>query len=49
VCVDILCPLPMTPDGNRFVLVFSDRFSKFIVSIAMKTITADEIAEQFVL
>jgi transposase InsO family protein len=48
VCADILGPLPMTPDGNRFVLVFSDRFSKFTLSIAIKTVTADEVAEQFV-
>jgi transposase InsO family protein len=48
VCADILGPLPMTPDGNRFVLVFSDRFSKYTVSIAMKTVTTDEVAEQFV-
>jgi transposase InsO family protein len=48
VCADILGLLPMTPNGNRFVLVFSDRFSKFTVSIAMRTVTADEVAEQFV-
>jgi Integrase core domain len=48
VCADILGPLPVSPDGNRFVLVFSDRFSKFTVAVAMKTVTANDVAEKFV-
>jgi transposase InsO family protein len=48
VCADILGPLPTTVSGHRFVLVISDRFSKFTVAVPMKTTTADDVAEVFV-
>jgi transposase InsO family protein len=48
VCADILGPLPTTLDGHRFLLVFSDRFSKFTVAKPMKTCTSNDFAETFV-
>jgi hypothetical protein len=48
VCADILGPLPTTIDGHRFLLILSDRFSKFTVAKPMKTCTANDVAETFV-
>jgi hypothetical protein len=48
ICADILGPLPTTMSGHKFILVFSDRFSKFTVAVPMKTTTADDVAEVFV-
>jgi hypothetical protein len=48
VCADILGPLPTTPSGNNFLLMISDRFSKFTVAVPLRSTTADDIAEVFV-
>lgn len=43
--VDILGPLPMTPRKFRYVLVFSDYYSKFPICVPVKDITATTVAE----
>jgi transposase InsO family protein len=48
VCEDIIVPLPITLDCHKYVLVFSDRFSKFTVAVPMRTTTASDVAEAFV-
>ena len=45
ICADILGPLPTTKSGNRFILVISDRFSKFTVARPLKNISANDVAE----
>jgi hypothetical protein len=39
---------PTTKNGTRFILLFSDRFSKFTVARPLKTISANDVAECFV-
>jgi Integrase core domain/Chromo (CHRromatin Organisation MOdifier) domain len=48
VAMDILGPLPETKDGNRFLLVIVDRFSKLTRTVPLKTITAEEVSKAFV-
>ena len=49
VAIDILGPLnPASQDGNKFVLVITDRFSKLTRAIPMRTITALNVAKEFV-
>ena len=43
---DILGPLPETPRGNRFILVVSDHFSKWIEIFAVPDFTAKTCAEK---
>jgi transposase InsO family protein len=45
ICADILGPLPTTKSGNRFILVISDRFSKFTVARPLRTTSANDVAE----
>ena len=45
ICADILGPLPTTKSGSRFILVISDRFSKFTVAPPLKSISANDVAE----
>jgi len=45
--IDILGPLLNTVDGNRYVFVMSDRFSKLIRSVALRRITAVTVASAF--
>lgn len=47
VAIDILGPLPRASSGHRFVLVMTDRFSKFSRAIPMRTITAINVAKAF--
>jgi len=47
VAVDILGPLPRSTSGQRFILVMTDRFSKFTRAIPMRTITAINVAKEF--
>ena len=35
VAVDILCGLPITPDGKRYILVISDYFTKYSMAFAL--------------
>jgi transposase InsO family protein len=48
ICADILGHLSTMKNGHRFILVFSDRFSKFTVARPLKTISANDVAECFV-
>jgi hypothetical protein len=47
VAMDILGPLPKTEQGNRFLLVISDRFSKLTPTVPLRTITALGVAKAF--
>jgi len=47
VAIDILGPLPRASSGHRFVLVMTDRFSKFSRAVPMKKITAINVAKIF--
>jgi hypothetical protein len=43
--VDILGPLPPTADGNKYILVFSDYFTKWVEAIPIKNQEATTIAD----
>ena len=45
--VDILGPLPMTPRKYRYILVFTDYFTKFPICFRLKDITALTVAKKF--
>ena len=45
--MDLLGPLPKTAHGNRHVLVMTDRFTKLIRSIPLRTTTASVVANAF--
>lgn len=47
VTMDILGPLPKTPEGYQYVLVVTDCFSKRICSIPTRTATGAKVTEQF--
>ena len=46
--IDILGPLPKSPDGYRFLLVVTDRFTKLTHAFPLKRIKADDVAIMFV-
>jgi len=46
--VDFMGPLPLRRNGNIFIVVFIDYFSKYIESFATNDITAETIAKLFV-
>lgn len=48
IAVDCMGPLPITENGNRFIVVFIDHFTKYIEAFAVPNITADTIARLFV-
>lgn len=47
VAMDYLGPLPRTPQGNQYVLVITDRFSKLARALPMKTMKAEPTARAF--
>lgn len=47
VAMDILGPLPMTENGNKYVLVFSEYLTKFATRCAISDISAKTVAEKF--
>jgi RNase H-like domain found in reverse transcriptase/Reverse transcriptase (RNA-dependent DNA polymerase)/Integrase zinc binding domain/Integrase core domain/Chromo (CHRromatin Organisation MOdifier) domain len=47
VAMDILGPLPETAQGNRFLLVIVDRFSKLTRTVPLRTTIATEVAKVF--
>ena len=47
VALDILGPLTPTKQGNRFLLVMSERYSKLTRSVPLATISANTIAKAF--
>ena len=46
--MDILGPLPLTPRGNKFVLVVTDYFTKWTKSYAIPNQEATTVAEKLV-
>ena len=46
--MDILGPLPLTPRGNRYVLVVTDYFTKWTESYAIPSQEAATVAEKLV-
>jgi transposase InsO family protein len=46
--VDILGPLPLTLEGNRYLLVIVDCFTKWIEAFPLRNIRAKTVAETFV-
>jgi transposase InsO family protein len=47
VAVDILGPLPETENGNRFLLVMTDRFSKLTRTVPLRSISAFTVTRAF--
>ncbi len=48
VSIDILGPLPLTDNGNRYVLVINDCFTKYVEAVALPNAEAKTIATAFV-
>ena len=48
IAMDILGPLPETPNGNQYILVVSDYFSKWTQAWALPNHTAMTIADKIV-
>ena len=45
--IDIVGPLPVTKQGNRYILSTIDKFSRYVHLIPLQTITAENIAYEF--
>ena len=45
--IDILGPLPKTTDGHRYLLRITDRYSKMVLTIPLKNITAATVSKSF--
>ena len=45
VAIDILGPLPRTQSGNKYLLVITDRYSKYVRTVPLRNITAWNIAK----
>jgi hypothetical protein len=46
--LDIVGPLPVTQDGNKYVLTFQDDLSKYVVAIPLVQQDAETVARAFV-
>jgi len=46
--VDILGPLPVTENRNKYIIVFCEYLTKFSITKALPNITADTVARTFV-
>jgi hypothetical protein len=44
ISLDILDPLPVTKSGNKYLVVFGDRYSKAMRVVAVPNITAETLA-----
>ena len=44
--IDYVGPLPLTPRGNRHILVLTDLFTKYVEVIPVRDLTAEECARQ---
>ena len=44
--MDIVCPLPKSRSGNRYVLVICDYAIRYSDAVAMRTIDAENVAEE---
>jgi hypothetical protein len=47
--LDIIGPLPVTKSGNKYLVVFGDRYSKAMSVVAVPNITTETLARAFVL
>lgn len=47
VCTDFVGPLPRTKHGNSMLLVFFDRFSKWIELVPLRKATAESVVKSF--
>jgi len=45
VATDIVGPVPLTPSGNKYIIVFSDYLTKFIITAALPNTTAENVAK----
>ena len=45
VAIDILGPLPMTDNGNQYILVFGDYYTKWTEAYALPDQTAQRVAD----
>jgi hypothetical protein len=48
IALDILGPLPCTSDGNQYIVVISDYFTKYVEAYALKDHTALTVADKLV-
>jgi hypothetical protein len=48
VAMDLLGPLPVTPRGNRHVLVLTDRFTKLVIAVDLRNIRASTVALAYI-
>ena len=48
VACDIIGPLPITERGNRYILTFTDHFSRYVEAFPIQKQDADTIADHFV-
>ena len=47
VAIDLLGPLPVTSQGNRYLLAMTDRFTKLTRTVPLKSISAFKVAKAF--
>ena len=47
VALDILGPLPITPDGNQFVLTMQDNLTKYYIAVPIRNKRASTVADAF--
>jgi transglutaminase/protease-like cytokinesis protein 3 len=48
IALDILGPLPCTSDGNQYIVVISDYFTKYVEAYALKDHTALTVPDKLV-
>ena len=46
--MDCIGPLPLTAKGKKYILIFTDYFTKYTIAHALRSIVASEIAQIFV-
>ena len=48
IVMDFLGPLPRTRDGNRYILVFTDRFTRWVIAVATSNADAISVARALI-